>query len=447
VLSDERSIMGNPSRRRSARAPADSDRPKLLVLDGAYTLEAVRQRGQETQVLYRDLDGFFAHVWSVHPFASLLTSEEWSPRYGKPQSHELSPRHTFIEGKVGRFGWLKAIFPLNFLIGQVDLFLRLRRLIRSERVSAIRAPDPLYVGLFGLALARSTGIPLVVRVGANNDELRRFTGKPLNPRLLRTRGIEESVERFVLSRADLVAGANQDNLDFALAHGARRERSTLFRYGNLIDPRHFVDPAKRPSNAQLLAELGLEHKQFLINVGRLADTASVKHPEDVLHVLKLLGEAGITIKCVIVGDGPLRSRVVQLAEGMGVGDRLIMAGSRSQEWLAGIFPSAVVNVCPHAGRALSEGALAAVPTVAYDVDWQRELIETGKTGVLVDYRDMTGMANATQRLLENPDEAAALGRNLRARALEMLDPERLTAHEREQYRKLLARHVARGAGR
>jgi hypothetical protein len=29
----------------------------------------------------------------------------------------------------------------------------------------------------------------------------------------------------------------------------------------------------------------------------------------------------------------------------------------------------------------------------------------------------------------------------------MLDPERLTAHEREQYRKLLARHVARGAAR
>ena len=447
MLSDERSIVDNPSRRGGARPAGDSDLPKLLVLDGAYTLEAVRQRGQEAQVLYRDLDCFFEHVWSVHPFASLLTSEEWSPRYGKPQTHQLSPRHTFIEGKVGRFTWLKAIFPLNFLISQIDLFLRLRRLIRRERISAIRAPDPLYVGLFGLALARSTGIPLVVRVGANNDELRRFTGKPVNPRLLRTQRLEEAVERFVLSRADLVAGANQDNLDFALAHGARRERSTLFRYGNLIDPRHFVDPAKRPSNAELLAELGLEHQQFIINVGRLADTASVKHPEDVLQVLKFLGEAGLAVKCVIVGDGPLRSRLLQLAEELGVGDRLIMAGSRSQEWLAGVFPSAAVNVCPHAGRALSEGALAAVPTVAYDVDWQRELIETGKTGMLVEYRDVTGMANATKWLLENRDEAAALGRNLRARALEMLDPERLTAHEREEYRSLLARHSGREAAR
>jgi len=62
-----------------------ADRPrKLLVLDTAYTLEMIQQRKLQFSVTCRDLDGFFDHVWSVHPFATLLTSDAWGPRYGRP---------------------------------------------------------------------------------------------------------------------------------------------------------------------------------------------------------------------------------------------------------------------------------------------------------------------------------------------------------------------------
>ena len=47
--------------------------PKLLVLDTSFTFEAIRQRKLEHSVTCRDLDGFFTHVWTVHPFATLLT--------------------------------------------------------------------------------------------------------------------------------------------------------------------------------------------------------------------------------------------------------------------------------------------------------------------------------------------------------------------------------------
>jgi glycosyltransferase involved in cell wall biosynthesis len=397
----------------------------------------VRRRGQEKHILYRDLDGFFEHVWSVHPFATMLTSDAWGPRYGKPDTYEIGPRHTLVEGRFGRFAWLGWLPPLNFLLGQAGLFIHLLKLIRRNRIGAIRAPSPLYLGLFGLCLARLAGVPLVIRVGANHDELREFTGKPIEPRLLRSRRVEKWIERFVFPRADLVAGANQNNLDFALANGARPERSTLFRYGNLIDPRHFVDPSRRQTDPAILDELGLRDRPFLITIARLEDTASVKHPDDVIRLIAALARDGIDAKAMIVGEGPLRSRLVALAGELGVADRVIMPGSRSQEWLAHVFPYAAVHVCPHAGRALSEAALAEVPTVAYDIDWQRELIETGKTGILVAYRDLDGLIEGTRRLLEDRTMAAELGANLRRRALHMLDPERLNSHEKEQYARLL----------
>jgi len=414
---------------------------KLLVLDTNYTLEAIRERQIEQSVTCRDLDGFFAHVWSVHPFATLVTSDRWGPRYGKPETYELAPRHTIIEAKVGRFGRLRWAFPLNFLLSQVDLFARLRGLIRREEISVIRAASPLYVGLFGWLLARSTGIPLVVRVGGNHDKFFETTGRPIEPRLMRSRKVEKRVERFVFSRADLVAGANQDNLDFALANGARPERSTLFRYGNLVDSRHFVLPAERESDDAFLNQLGVEPGKFLLYVGRLEP---IKQADHVIEVLAAVRRRGLDVKAVLAGDGTMRADLEERARRLGIADHVVFAGNVGQVGLAQLYPASAAIVSPHTGRALTEAALSEAPVAAYDVDWQSELIETGVTGILVPHGDVTALADATAQLLAEPQTARRVGANLRRRALDVLDPRALDEHERSEYRKLLGA-AARGA--
>lgn len=409
---------------------------KLLVLDAAFTLEAIEERGLQFSVTCRDLDGFFEHVWSVHPFATLLTSASWGPRWGRPDIRALSPRHTVIEGRVGRFAILRRLFLLNFILGQWALFRMLRGLIRREGIGVVRAGDPLYLGLLGWALARSCGIPLVVRVGGNHDKVFASTGRPVQPRLMRTRAIERRVERFVLSRADLVAGANQDNLDFALRAGARLERSTLFRYGNLIDQRHFAEPRSRPLDPARLTELGLRRDAFLLYVGRLV---AQKHPDDIVRVLARLRGDGLDVKAVLSGDGPLRDDMAALARRLGVGDALVFAGNRDQAWLAEMIPAAGAVLSPHTGRALSEAALGGAPIVAYDIDWQGELVETGRTGILVPLGDWQGMAEGAHRLLTDREFARRMGDAARTAALAMLDPAALDAHERTEYRRLLDR--------
>lgn len=409
---------------------------KMLVLDTNYTLEGIRERQIEHSVTCRDLDGFFAHVWSVHPFATLVTSDRWGPRYGKPDCYEIAPRHTVIEARVGRFGWLRRVFLLNFLVSQADLFVRLVRLIRREKISAIRVSSPLYVGLFGLALARLTRVPLVIRVGGNHDKYFESTGLPTEPRLMRSRKVEKLVERFVFPRADLVAGANEDNLNFAVANGARPERSTVFRYGNLVDMRHFVDPDERPKDDSLLRELAIERGKFLFYVGRLEP---IKQPDHVVEVLVDVRKRGFDLKAVLAGEGRMRDELEQLAQARGAGGQVIFAGNLGQEALSALLPAAGVVVSPHTGRALTEAALGAAAVVAYDVDWQVELIKTGETGLLVPHGDVEAMANGVFALLSEPSRAKSMGRALRERALEMLNPEALDEHERQEYSKLLAK--------
>jgi glycosyltransferase involved in cell wall biosynthesis len=416
------------------RSRLDEPPRKLLILDTNYTLEGIRERQIEQSITCRDLDGFFAHVWSVHPFATLVTSPSWGPRFGKPDQYELAPRHTVIEAKVGRFAALRWLFPLNFLISQVDLFFRLRRLILGQGIDVIRVASPLYVGLFGLALARSCGVPLAIRVGGNHDKYFETTGRPIEPRLMRSRKVEKLVERFVFPRADLVAGANQDNLDFALANGARPERSTLFRYGNLVDRRHFEDPNARPRDDAYLGELGVKRGKFLLYVGRLEP---IKQPDHVLMVLDRVRGLGHDVKAVLAGEGRMAGQLK--ASGAATEGAAVFPGNLTQGQLAALYPAAAVVVSPHTGRALTEAALGGAAVVAYDVDWQAELIDSGVTGLLVPHGDVDAMTAAVARLLGDPKLAADLGERLRSRALEMFDPEHLDEHERQEYRKLLER--------
>jgi len=413
------------------------ERPSLLVLDTSYTLEMIRERGLEQSVTCRDLDGFFRHVWSVHPFATMLTSPEWTARFGTPVWHSLAPRHTFIEGKVGRYGFLARGFALNFLLSQVGLFFSLLRLIKRERIGVIRVGDPLYLGLFGLALARLARVPLVVRVNANNDKIRENTGQPVFPRLFRSVAVEKRIERYVFPRAALVAAPNQDNVDYSLANGARPDRVTIFRYGNLLDEKHLMPREERGCDRALFARLGVEPAKFMLSVGRLQP---VKFPDDAVRVLGELGRRGHDIKLVFAGDGPMREELAELARAEGVEGRVVFAGNQDQHSLAQLNGHAAMILSPLTGRALSESALAAAPIVAYDLDWQSDLIETGKTGELVPFRQWEALADAAERFLRDAAYASQMGRGARRRALEILDPETLNQHERDCYGRLLAAH-------
>lgn len=418
-------------------------RPALLVLDTSYSLEMIRERGIENSVLCRDLDGFFRHVWSVHPFASLVTSDAWSPRFGRPVWHQLNERHTFIEGKIGRFSWLSPLFALNFLLSQLGLFVRLWRLIRRERIDLIRVGDPLYLGLFGLGLARLTRRPLAIRVNGNNQEIRKNTGAPVFKRLFRSSKLEEWTERFVFPRADLVAAPNQDNVDYAISFGARPDRVTIFRYGNLLADEHLADPKLRGLDRDLFSRIGIRPNEYLLSVARLLET---KFPEDILEAFAKVREAGFDVDLVYAGDGPMRPKLAARAEKLGIGEHVRFIGNQNQKTLAQLNAHAAAVLSPLTGRALSESALGAAPIVAYDLDWQSDLIETGVTGELVSFRHPELLAASTIKLLKDQSYAVRMGMAARERALDLLDPERLNAHERHEYAKLLRDFAERRSG-
>lgn len=413
------------------RPPSDS--PKLLTLEGDYSLKTIRARGLEKLIMAGDLDGYFDHVWTVHPSvgADADTEELAEPAVGPVRHTAVSARHTIVEANVGRFRNLTGFPMLNFALSQRALLRTLDRLIRRQRINIIRASDPLYLAQLGLILARSNHLPLVVRLISNYD-MSFFDGRPVYPRLFRSRAIEKRVGRFMLSHADLVAAGNQDIARYAAANGAPPERTTVFLVGNLIEQVHFEsDPETRP---RVNAELGLTDRPFIICVSRLE---KIKHPEDFVTVLAETRLTDQRVAGVLVGDGSMRGELEGLARRLGMADHLVFVGNRNQEWVANALSSASVIVSPLTGRSLVEGALSGTPVVAYDTDWQSELVKDGSTGILVPYRDTQQMAAGVSRLLQDEEYGRLLGSQARAYAVEAMDPQRLDEHERREYQKLL----------
>jgi glycosyltransferase involved in cell wall biosynthesis len=318
------------------------------------------------------------------------------------------------------------------VLSQALLLHKLDRLIRDKGICVVRAGEPFYLGLLGLILSRLNRRPLVVRVNANFDLMYEH-GKLLGyPKLYRRRSVEKAVGRFVLERADLVAPGSRDNLDYAVANGARPERVTIWPYGMWIDPLHFsLEPDDRPS---VRAELGLENRPFIILLSRLE---RVKHPEDVVQVLAEAKRWCPDLAAVLVGGGTMQGELEALARELKVADDVRIVGYRDQPWLAAALSSADIVVSPLTGRALVEACLSATPVVAYDVEWQSELIRNGETGMLVPYRDIRAMAQAVATLVGDRELAGRLGRQARAFAAQTMDRATLVANERADYDRLL----------
>lgn len=405
-----------------------------MILDMTFTLKMFRQRqlGQALESL--KLGGYFDKVISVHPLAGLFESGDG--RLGEPLVTQVDESLVFVEGKLGISRLWRFIPPVNFLLAQIQLVRLLIRMGRDSQVNVVRVGDPYYLGLLGLFLAKVMKVPLAIRVGFRYDEIFRVTGRAVNPRLFVFRWVEKVIERIVFPRCDLIAGANTDNMQYALENGGRASVATVFRYGNLIHQNHWLEPNLRKSADEILAELGLSGDQFIITVARLEP---MKYVEDAIRVIAELKRRGHRVKGLLVGDGSLRENLQSLAETLNVKNEVIFAGNRNQEWLASVLPRAAVILSPHMGRALTEAALAGVPIAAYDYDWQREVVVDAQTGYLAPHKDWIGLSDKTELILTNPTFAKKMGEGARKKVAEMMNPERLEQHEKNEYSKMFRR--------
>lgn len=407
--------------------------PKLLVIDSAYTFEILKSRKIEHLVTAKDLEGFFEKVWTCHPVSTILLPNKDKKKFGKPSFSRLNDRNTFIIGKIGLLYFLRKIPVLNFLLSQLYLIHFLTNLINSEDIQYIRAEDAHYNGFLAWILSRRTKRPFLVGVWGNPDAIRARTKRPITPRLFGFIFIERYIENFILARCHFAMVQNIENKTFLQKKGLGEQKIKILRFGNLIDPIHFLSSGERKKWPSTSVGLEKVRGPKILVLSRLEE---LKLVQDVLYAINQEKFEGIEYKLFFVGDGALRVHMEQYVLNHGLTDRIIFCGNKDQKWIAKALDEVDFVVSPLTGRALAEVALAGKPVVAYDIDWHGELVETNQTGYLVKALDVDSLSSAIYCMVHQSSNYLTMGTLIRQKALSLLDVNENIDSEKKMYQSI-----------
>jgi len=122
-------------------------------------------------------------------------------------------------------------------------------------------------------------------------------------------------------------------------------------------------------------------------------------------------------KLLLAGDGPCRGQLESLARELGLKDDVIFAGFVKD--VENVYAALDVFLLPSFFEALNNSLLAAmayeIPSIAFNKGALGEIIEDGKSGLLVSGPDPSEISAACLRILRDREFAASLGRAGRAR--------------------------------
>ena len=177
-------------------------------------------------------------------------------------------------------------------------------------------------------------------------------------------------------------------------------------------------------------------------VMHISNFRPVKRVEDVVTAFARLAR-DVPARLVMVGDGPERPRAQERAEDLGVSEDVLFLGKHSavEELLACSDLFLLPSESESFGLAALEAMGCGVPVVASRVGGIPEVVEDGRSGVLLPVGDALGMGEAGARILGDESVWTGFSDAARARAVEAFSSERVVPVYEELYRSILRGEV------
>ena len=228
-----------------------------------------------------------------------------------------------------------------------------------------------------------------------------------------------------------ISGAIKDFV--CQVEGAPPEKISVVYYG--LEPQWITDAEQRIARDKLMAELQLEADSLLLGmVCRLVQQKGISCALQAFHQIR---DRFPSAHLVIAGDGPLRGKLGALADELGLSDQIHWLGWRSDavDLIAAFDLVLLPSLWEGFGLVLLEAMSRRAPVIASRVSAIPEVVSDGETGILVEARDVDGLAAAMSRLLEDRALRQHMGLQGAARLEAHFSVERMAAGTIAVYEK------------
>jgi len=237
--------------------------------------------------------------------------------------------------------------------------------------------------------------------------IHRLTGIPFS---FSARGTDVQVDHHMLKEkieaAEFVIAVSSDNKEIMVDESGSGSRDKIRVIHGGVDIDRLTPRCKSSTFAPFR----------ILCVARFEE---VKGHTYLVEACKLLRQRGTAFECHLIGDGPLVSRIEKQIRRAGLQDTIRLVGGRPHPEVIEELRQADVVVLAtapttngkHEGipNALKEAMACGLPVVASFVGGIPELVEDGRTGILVPPRDAAALANALQRLNDDRVLCCRLG--------------------------------------
>ena len=210
---------------------------------------------------------------------------------------------------------------------------------------------------------------------------------------------------------------------------------------NGTDLRRFTPPSQEMVRGAR-AKLEIDPNAFVVGgVGRL-DAEKGWH--SVLEAMAWLrGEQTEEIKCIIAGDGPMMPSLKGSVARLGLEDRVVLLGRRTDVPEVMACMDVVVLASEREGipNVLCEAMAMGKPVIATDVGGVRELVVDEECGLLVEPRNRTQLGSAIRRMLGQRPSLSRWGIPGRRRVEELFSLERMVTDTHRVFQRIMAKEM------
>ncbi|HEY7602889.1 MAG TPA: glycosyltransferase family 4 protein [Gaiellaceae bacterium] len=320
----------------------------------------------------------------------------------------------------------REISPARDLLATI----RLARIIRADR-PAILHTHTAKAGAVGRAAALLAGRrrpPIIVHT-FHGHVLRGYFGRFWT-------GVFRLLERWLARVTDVLVAVSPEVRDELVAFGvAPASKFRVIRLGIELDERVDRDGAARAETRRVL---GIDEDRFLVGwIGRMT---AVKRTDLVLESFRRLRDDGVDAVLCMVGDGPDRRSVEELAGELGIIRDCLFPGY--QEDVGPFFAAFDVFVLPSGNEGTPVTAIEALasgcPVVATQVGGVPDVVDDGADGFLVPSGAVDELATRLAELAADPGLRARMGDAGQARMRTRYAVDRLIDDIDRLYRDLLA---------
>lgn len=398
-----------PSSRKGRSPPPPLFHQKLQALREpsiAVSLAARITVRNVMRILYshrtRSADGQYVHIRAL---TEALTARGHEIAFAGPDGDEAGK----VLDAAGGAGGIKTLLPKALYecaeYGySYPAFARLRAKARELQPNVLYERYNLFYHA-GVWAKRRLELPLILEINAPLAEERARHGG------LALKGMAQRSEQAIWRAADMTLPVTNALADYVRAAGVPDERITVIQNG--VDAEFLVDRDPRiiRERYNLTGKLVLGFTGFVRDWHRLD------------RVVRFIADAGRSdLHLLLVGDGPVRPALEQLAREWGVADQVTIAGVVQREAVPDYVAAFDIALQPAATDYASplkifEYMALAKPILAPAQANIAEVLAGGSEAVLFDAADDEAFAAGLQRLVDDKELRIRLGAAAKARLI------------------------------